>query len=174
MRRLFSGLGVMLLAGGLTAVAGMSPAKAECPAGEGTLPGSSNTVTPIGTDDGTQYTTVYVDDRDFTDSDDNSSVAGGLWLYVETNKTRGLQRGGDHVVFTLHPALNPNVPRVEPIRVLPAGGGVGLPVPARDVILFPNGIGGGSLSELAGFHDDCKTDARNNQVWTGAADSILF
>jgi len=169
MRRLSAALGGLLLAGGLTAIAGISPAHAACPAGDGTIPGSASSVTAVGTRDSTQYTTIYVDDRDLADADDDANF-GGLWLYIESNSSRGLQRGGDQVTFTF---VNPNVPRVEPITVLPPNPG-GLPVLPTGLVLLPNGLGGGSLSEAAGFHDDCKTDANTNQVWTGKPDSILF
>lgn len=168
MRRMLSGLGVMLLAGGLTAVAGISPANAACPAGDGSLPNSSSKVTRVGTGGSTQYTTIYVDDRDYPDLDDDNN-AGGIWLYIESNNAAGLQRGGDHVAFTF---VNPNVPRIEPIPVLPPRPG-GAPVFPNGFTLLPNGFGGGSLSEAAGFHDDCKTD-ESGTVWTGKADSILF
>jgi len=168
MRRMLSGLGVMLLAGGLTTVAGFTPAHADCPAGDGTVPGSASSVTAIGTKDSTQYTTIYIDDRDFQDLDEDN-VAGGLWGYLESNTYRGLQRGGDQIVFTF---VNPNVPRVEPISVLPPNPG-GLPVFPTGLTLLPNGLGGGSLAEAAGEHDDCKTD-QNGVVWTGKPDSILW
>ena len=169
MRRLSAAIGTLLLAGGLAAVAGITPAHAACPAGDGSLPNSGSKVTRVGTGGATQYTTIYIDDRDVLDLDEDNNT-GGLWLYIESNSTAGLQRGGDQVAFTF---VNPNVPRVNPITVVPAGGGVGLPAPAKDVVLFPNGFGGGSLSEAIGLHDDCKTDEGGN-VWTGKADSILF
>ena len=168
MRRLSAALGTLLLAGGLAAVAGISPAQAACPAGDGTLPNSGSKVTRVGTGGSTQYTTIYVDDRDFLDLDDDNN-SGGLWLYIESNSAAGLQRGGDQVVFNF---VNPNVPRINPIPVLPPRPG-GLPVFPNGLTLLPNGFGGGSLSEAAGFHDDCKTDESGN-VWTGKADSILF
>ena len=166
MRRMLSGLGVMLLAGGLTAVAGITPAHAQCPAGDGTVPGSGSTVTAVGLKDSTTFGTIYIDDRDFADADDDGN-AGGLWVYIENNNTRGLQRGGDNVAFSF---VNPNVPLIPAVPVLPPRPG-GAPV-------FPNGLsvgpfGGGSLAEAAGGHDDCKTD-QSGTTWTGKPDAILF
>ena len=168
MRKLLSGLGVMLLAGGLTAVAGLTPAHAQCPAGDGSIPDSGSTVTPIGTGDSTKYTTIYVDDRDYPDLDEDNN-AGGIWLYIESNDVAGLQRGGDQLPFTF---VNPNAPRVEPVPILPANPG-GAPVLPNGFTLFPDGFGGGSLSEAAGSHDDCRTD-QNNNLHNGPADAILF
>ena len=168
MRRLSTVLGGLLLAGGLISIAGISPASAQCPAGDGSIPDSGSTVTPIGTGDSTKYTTIYVDDRDYPDLDEDNN-SGGIWLYIETNEVAGLQRGGDMLPFTF---VNPNAPRVEPVPILPANPG-GAPVFPNGFTLFPDGFGGGSLSEAAGAHDDCHTD-QNDDPWTGPADAILF
>jgi hypothetical protein len=156
----------MLLAGGLV-VAGGSPASAACPAGDGTIPGSGSTVTPVGTGDGTQYTTIYVDDRDFADAD-GDGVSGGLWTYIETNSVAELQRGGDQLIFDF---VNPQIPRVDPIVVLPPD--ASRPVRPEGLTLLPNGLGGGSLAEAAGEHDDCTT-AQDGTPWTSTPDKIIF
>ena len=166
MRRLSAVVGSLFLAGGFTVAAGLTPAHAQCPAGDGTVPGSGSTVTAVGLKDSTPYGTIYVDDRDYADADDDGN-AGGIWLYIETNSVRALQRGGDQVAFSF---VNPNVPLIPGTQVLPPNPG-GAPV-------FPNGVnvgplGGGSLAELAGGHDACKTD-QSGAEWLGAPDSILF
>jgi hypothetical protein len=162
MRRLVSGLGALLLAGGL-AVAGGSPAHAACPGATGTVPGSGPTVTPVGLGDGTQYGTIYIDDRDYVNQ-------GEIWGYIETNTVADLQRGGDQLIFTF--GVNPGVPAVPPTQVLPPNPG-GAPVLPNGLTLFPKGLGGGSLAEAVGEHDSCTTD-RTGAVWTGTPDNILF
>ena len=76
----------------------------------------------VGTGGSTPFTTVYVDDRDFADIDDDGN-AGGLWIYMETNGVAGLQRGGYGLVARPEwPA-----PDIPPTQVLPPNPG-GLPV----------------------------------------------
>lgn len=152
----------------LAAVVGVAPASAQCPAGDGSLPGSSDSVTTVGTGDATPYTTIYVDDRDFADVDDDGN-AGGLWIYIETNEVAGLQRGGEHVGWS----YLPRVPQVAPIPVLPPNPG-GLPIFPNGLTLFPNGFGGGGPQLIPyDWRDSCKTDESGN-VWTGKPDNLLF
>lgn len=112
--------GVVLISG-LVSVAGVTPAAAieggwwySTPDGHsvcpeywrpGTVPGTSPSVTTIGTGGAGSFTTVYVDDRDLMNFDADTSY-GGLWIYVESNGRAGLQRGGTHVVFGIS---NPSV-----------------------------------------------------------------
>lgn len=123
----------------------------NCPAGDGTVPGTASRVITVGP--------FYIDDRDFADADDDD-VAGGLWIYMESGKKAGLQRGGDQVVFTVLEAngVDPTVPYQGPVKT-----GVIRPDTNKELILFPNGIGGGSLAEEAGSHDDCFQDIKANR-----------
>ena len=143
---------------------GAAPASAQCPDSDGTLPGSSDSVTRVGTGDATPYTTVYVDDRDYADLDDDGT-AGGLWIYIETNGMAGLQRGGGHVAFSF---ADPEVPAVViPPQPPTIPGGPYWPSP------IPITVGGWHLSEGLGFPDKCTTDEDGNE-WTGEPDSLLF
>ena len=153
----------------LAAVVTAAPASASCPAGDGTVPGTSSSVTRVGTGDATPYTTIYVDDRDFADSDDDGN-AGGLWIYLETNEVAGLQRGGERIES---PFL-PQPPYVEPIPVLPPNPG-GLPILPRGFTLFPDGLGGCSLGcNEIGPPDDCRTDESGQLRWDVEPDTVLF
>jgi hypothetical protein len=146
MRKLASLVGAALLAPVVVIAAGSQVAQAQCPGNDGTIPGTPDRVTAVGP--------IYIDDRDFADLDEDDD-AGGLWIYLESNNVAGLQRGGDQAAFaTLAGAgVNPNIPYVGPTPVGP-------------LTLFPNGFGGGSLSETAGSHDDC--------VQSSTPDTILF
>lgn len=94
---------------------------------------------------------LYLDDRDLLDLDEDA-IAGGLWIYRQSNGVGGLQRGGDTPVFTI---VNPDVPFVSPIPIFSPNPG-GLPIfPNNGLTLFPEGFGGGSASETAWQHDDC-------------------
>lgn len=140
----------------VTVAFGSTPAQAQCPGNDGSLPGSGPRVVPVGP--------FYVDDRDYPDLDDDND-SGGIWIYMESGKKAGLQRGGDQIFFVLlkNNGVNPTIPRVNPI-VLP----VNKPTDGKPVTLFPNGIGGGSLAEEAGAHDDCLQDLPANR------DNIVF
>lgn len=166
MRRITVLLTAAVVSSGLVMLAGFGTANAQCPGNDGTLPGSSNSVIVLGQDDGTNGQTVFVDDRDFLDIDDDGD-AGGLWLYLEDNSTSGLTRGGDQVIFRV---ANPDVPFVAPIPVLPPD--PNRPVRPEGLTLFPSGIGGGSLAEAIGSHDDCKEFGGLGQPAT--PDAILF
>lgn len=161
---------LLLVCCGLAAIVGVVPAAAydeSCPRGDGTVPGTSSSVTRVGTGDATPYTTIYVDDREFTDLDGDDDAAG-LWIYLESNGIAGLQRGA-RVHFIEE--FIPRIPRVEPIPILPPNPG-GLPVLPRGLTLFPNGFGGGSVSEIEPY-DWCGTDEAGN--WhSGPPDSALF
>lgn len=156
---------VLLATSALAAVVGVAPASADCPQGDGTLPGSPSSVTAVGTGDATPYTTIYVDDRDFADLD-NDGNAQSVWLYLESNGTAGLQRGGDQVAMP----LIPRVPWIAPIPVLPPNPG-GLPILPNGLTLFPNGFGCWGC-ELW-WYDDCRTDQSGN-LWTGKPDTLLI
>lgn len=166
MRRITILLAATLVGGGLALFVGVPNASAQCPLNDGTIPGSSASVITIGPDDGAAFQTYFIDDRDFLDLNDNGD-AGGLWLYAENNNTQGLTRGGDHVVFSV---ANPPVPFIPPIVVLPPD--PNRPVFPNGITLFPNGIGGGTLSELVGEHDDCQQSGGLGQPAT--SDAILF
>lgn len=154
----------------MAAVVGVVPAAASddgCPTGDGTVPGTSSSVTRVGTGDATQYTTIYVDDREFTDLDGDDDAAG-LWIYLESNGIAGLQRGAE--VHFMEEFV-PGPPRVEPIPILPPNPG-GLPILPRGLTLFPDGFGGGSFGQV-GPYDPCPTDEAGN--WHNRpADSALF
>ena len=159
---------VLLSICALAAVVTVAPASAQCPDGDGTLPGSSDSVTTAGTGDATPYTTIYLDDRDYADLDDDGN-AGGIWIYIESNDVAGLQRGGDRIEET----FIPDPPSIGPIPVLPPNPG-GLPIFPDGFTLFPDGFGGcGGCDEHPWSYDDCRTDESGN-VWTGEPDSILF
>ena len=166
--------GFVLSAAVLASLVAVAPASAECPTGDGTLPGSSASVTTVGTGDATPYGTIYVDDRDWLDLDDDGD-AQGLWIYVESNGTAGLQRGGRHVAA----GYVPEVPRIDPIRVPPNPGG--LPILPNGLTLFPCGLGysGSRCSGGPGIHewflsrDPCRTDA-SGQPWSGRPDQLLY
>lgn len=161
MRKLLATAASAALATALLGAATTSPALAQCPGDDGTIPGTPDRTLPVGP--------FYVDDRDLQDLDDDGD-AGGLWIYLESsadaNKKTTLQRGGDNVIFVvLDDAGAPNeVPRVNPIPT---------PVddptrPGEKLTLLRSGVGGGSLSETAGGHDDCVQDVARNR------DTIVF
>lgn len=166
--------GFVLSAALLASLVATAPASASCPTGDGTVPGRSASVTTVGTGDATPYGTIYVDDRDWLDLDEDGD-AQGLWIYVEANGTAGLQRGGGHVAA----GVVPDVPRVDPIRVPPNPGG--LPILPNGLTLFPCGLGysgsrcagGPGLDEWLLPSDYCRTDA-SGQPWAGPPDQLLF
>lgn len=167
--------GFLLGAAVLASLVAVAPASAQCPTGDGTLPGSSASVTAVGTGDATPYGTIYADDRDALDLDDEGD-AQGLWIYVESNGTAGLQRGGDHVAAGYVPRL----PRIGPIPVVPPNPG-GLPILPNGLTLFPCSAqlsgsrcaGGPGVREWALPEDQCRTDA-SGQHWGGPPDQFLF
>lgn len=131
-------------------VFGASPASAStgaCEGTGGTVPTTTRKLYTVPA--GGQ--TVYVDDENL-----NSSY--GLWIYIESNKVNGLQRGGDQIVFeTLYAnKVNPTVPRQEERFV-----GVTNPVTGKPtgITLFTNGFGGGDIGSAAGTKDPCTTDS---------------
>jgi hypothetical protein len=131
------------------------PALAQCEF-DGSVPGTAAKVYPVGA--GGQ--TIYVDDRDDADADDDG-VAGGIWIYYESNKVGGLQRGGQQVALGLLPGT---VPYVSPTYILP-------PDPSRPalkggVLAFPSGFGGGSIAAALGERDPCTDSA--------TPDTLLF
>lgn len=140
----------------VTVAFGATPAQAQCPGNDGSLPGSGPRVVTAGP--------FYIDDRDFADADDDGD-AGGLWIYMESTKKIGLQRGGDQIFFVVlrSNGVDPDVPRVNPV-VLP----VKNPTTGQPVTLFPQGLGGGSLAEEVGSYDDCLEDIAANR------DNIVF
>ena len=97
--------------------------------------------------------TIYVDDRDYADLD-NDGVAGGIWIYYESNRVAGLQRGGDQVALGMIPGTVPYIP---PTFVGVPGTGIG-------VTLFPSGFGGGSVASAAGAHDGCVESATPDTI----------
>lgn len=99
-------------------------AHAQCPRDDGTVPGSSTSVTTIGPDDGVAFNTYFVDDRDRLNLDGDAD-AGGLWLYTEHNATPGLTRGAPRAMTALP------LPWSGPIYVVP-------PDPDRPVV--PQGV----------------------------------
>lgn len=163
---------LLLTACALAATVMVAPASAQCPSGDGTLPGSDSSVTAVGTGDATPYTTVYVDDRDWADLDDDGN-AQGIWIYIESNGEPGLQRGGQHVSASYLPTL----PRIGPTQVVPPHPG-GLPILPNGITLFPGGFpppctwGYTTCVPLLPY-DDCNTD-QSGQPRTGEGDSILF
>ena len=166
--------GFVLSAAVLASLVAVVPASANCPSGDGTLPGSSASVTAVGTGDATPYRTIYVDDRDTLDVDDDGD-AQGLWIYVESNGTAGLQRGGEHVAAGYVPR-----PRIDPVPVLPPNPG-GLPILPSGLTLFPCGFqfSGSRCTMRPGLptdvlpDDQCRTDA-SGQPWVGSPDELLF
>lgn len=157
---------VMLATCALAAVVGVTPASAECPQGDGTLPGSPSSVKAVGTGDATPYRTVYVDDREVVDVEQDGKDHG-IWLYIESNGEAGLQRGGDHVVMP----FIPNIPRIGPMPVVPPNPG-GLPILPNGLTLFPGGgpCHWGCVPEIT---DRCRVDQSGNP-WTGKPDTLLF
>lgn len=131
-----------------------SPAAAQCPGADGTVPGTAAKSVAVGP--------LYVDDRDFADVDDDGD-AGGLWIYKESGKLANLQRGGDQIAFTVlkSKGVNPAVPYQGPVTI-PA------PAPVGPKTLFPSGIGGTDLATFAGSHDDCLQSTAANR------DEIVF
>lgn len=91
---------------------------------------------------------VYVDDRDYADLNGNG-VAGGIWIYLESNGVAGLQRGGvgvgDGVPVT--------VPYLPPHYVIPPD--PNRPVLKDGVLIFASGFGGGTVADVAGSYDPC-------------------
>ena len=157
---------LLLTACALAATVMVAPASAQCPAGDGTLPGSSSSVTAVGTGDATPYTTIYVDDRDLADLDDDGN-AQGIWIYIESNGERGLQRGRSHLVFDV---ADPDIPYV----ALPGWPNLpGPPFLPHPCCWPPAGVGGEPLSEVVNARDDCPSDA-NGDVWLGEPDAVLF
>lgn len=146
-------LGIATIATVATVAFGASPALAGCPSGSGTVPGSPSKVTTVSAGG----TTIYVDDRDYTDTGVGPDVEdggnGGIWLYLESGKKVGLQRGGNQVPFVVlkSKGVDPSLPYIKPV-VTP------LPHPTKPgekLTLFPAGFGGGSIAQTAGSHDDC-------------------
>ena len=68
-------------------------ARAEC-VFDGSIPGTDAAVHVISV--GGQ--TIYIEDRDYLDADADG-VHGSVWIYYESNRVRGLQRGGSQVVL---------------------------------------------------------------------------
>lgn len=140
-------MAALLLAGVLTAT---SPAQARCPGEDGTIPGSPASVTTVAT----PVATIYIDDRDAQglDGEDGSR---GLWLYLESNDTEGLQRGGSQVAFEMLADHGLGyTPCIQPI-----------PTPIG-VTLFPNGCMSQPWAEFVGMYDDCRLSAE--------PDTLLF
>lgn len=88
MRKLATVLGVTILVP-TAAFVTATTASAGCPDdhNEGTVPGTQSQVYPDNNGP------VYIDDRGFLLPDNG----GGLWIYLESNNKKGLQRGGKHV-----------------------------------------------------------------------------
>jgi hypothetical protein len=128
-------------AAAMTVPAGWAAAKCEF---DGTAPGTVAKTYAVGA--GGQ--TIYVDDRDYADADDDG-VAGGIWVYLESNHVAGLQRGGDQAAVGKIPGTVPYIPPTF----------VGVPGSVVGVTLFPSGFGGGSISQAAGGHDPCTDSA---------------
>lgn len=148
-----------------------TPALAAC-ATQGTLPGSAASTTAVGVDPtrSKPYQTIYIDDRDYLGL--NGPNSGGIWFYAESNNTSNLQRGGDEVVFKTLAAngVNPTVPYVPPQQVIPPD--PNRPALKNGLTLFPSGLGGGSLAQLAGEHDPCTEFGGPGQP--AAPDTIIF
>lgn len=141
-----------------TVAFGATPALAACPGADGTVPGQPAKATAAGP--------FYVDDRDFADANDNGD-AGGLWIYMESGVATGLQRGGDQLAFKeikSRTGQDPAIPYHGAVVVPVANPTTGQPI----LTLFPQGVGGGSLSETAGSHDDCQ------QGTAAQRDNIVF
>ena len=113
-------------------------AAAQCGT-DGTIPGTSSSVTTVET----PAATFYIDDRDALDLDDDGE-AESVWIYQESNGVEGLQRGGEapwfvHVQSARATARDALTLHVDPIPVAvpdpddPDG-------PPRTVTLFPYGF----------------------------------
>lgn len=165
--------GLVLGAAVLASLVATAPASASCPTDDGTLPGRSASVTAVGTGDATPYGTIYVDDRQLLDFDDEDD-GQGVWIYAESNGTAGLQRGGRPLASELVPVL----PRIDPIYV-PLNPG-GLPLLPPGITLLPCSFQlsgtrcqGVPLRDALLPPDYCRTDA-SGQPWTGPPDTLLF
>lgn len=159
MRRLASLLGVAVMAATAVVIVGGSPASAACPAGNGTIPTTAAKAYSTPSVGGKMF---YIDDRDWTDTDDSDGHAGGFWIYEESNGFAGLQRGGDQWVLASDPVNKIAVPYFEERKVTIPGAG---PVPPTERTLFRGGFGGGNLAQSTGFHDDCVDKQPNGQPY---------
>ena len=142
-RKLATAFGAAAVAVSTLAV-GTTPASAEC-ISDGTIPGAAGGAIAIGSGNGTRF---YIDDRDFADLDEDGK-SQGIWVYQEANNTGNLERGGAQWIEAMIPG---QVPRVNPI-VTPV------------VTLFPDGWGGGSVSEATGGVDPCVQSATPDRIW---------
>lgn len=126
---------------------------------DGTVPGTGPSVIAIGSGDDEPYRTVYIDDRDFADLDGDDQ-AGGIWIYIESNRQTGLQPGArdSMPMRTAFDAYN-SLPRVhvDPIVVLEPD--PSRPVRPQGLTVFPNGLDAPPrIDQIEGYQDPCFPD----------------
>lgn len=137
------------------------PARAACPSGSGTVPGTGAERYVVGLDqarapgeptpttdndqidNNERAETIYVDDRDYAGLDDDGG--NGLWLYLEWNGESDLQRGGENQAFGYDLNRNPTTdPQQDPggfvIEVLTDGDGTVSTNPNVPRLIEPGGF----------------------------------
>lgn len=125
------------------------PASAACQF-DGSVPGTSSKAYTVLTPAGT----LYIDDRDLADLDDDGQ-SNGVFVYLESNGQIGLQRDDRQAAFDHLPGGN--LPFVYHFNPMPVG----------PVTLFPNGytLGGESLSTTAGQTDPCGSNGGDTLLY---------
>jgi hypothetical protein len=91
------------------------PASAACEA-DGTIPGTAAKTYTVSAGN----LTFYIDDRDYADLDDDG-VAGGIWIYLESNGVEGLQYSKYNGALMMIPGSLPVVPESN-VEIVPSPG----------------------------------------------------